>query len=197
MDGELWIARQNFEKVSGIVRTQDANNLQWQLVTYMIFDLPQNKSPFKQRISAMKKLVADNDSQYLAMIKQQKLTTNKALQKLLKEVVEQQGEGLMLHHQGALYKTKRNNDLMKLKMYEDAEATVIAHIPGKGKYKGQLGSLLVETDSGIRFKLGTGFSDEERKNPPAIGSVVTYRFTGKTRNNIPRFASYMRIRVIY
>ena len=71
---------------------------------------------------------------------------------------------------------------------------MIAHLPGKGKYEGMLGSILVETETGIRFKIGSGFSDQERQNPPPIGSTITYKFTGKTSNNIPRFASFMRIR---
>lgn len=197
LDGELWIARQQFEKVSGIVRTQDNNNQQWQQVKFMIFDLPNNHDPFKQRINKMQQLITDANSPYLELIKQQKLESIDALQHLLESTVNNQGEGLMLHHQDAFYQTKRNNDLMKLKKYEDAEATVISYIPGKGKYKGLLGSLLVENKEGIRFKIGSGFSDKERKNPPAIGDTITYRFTGKTRNNVPRFASFMRIRVIY
>ncbi|TEW54911.1 DNA ligase [Psychromonas sp. RZ22] len=197
LDGELWIARQEFEKVSGIVRTQNNHNEQWQQVTYMIFDLPNNKEPFSRRITRMQHLVEQANSPYLQIIKQQKIKDNQTLQILLNQTVMDGGEGLMLHHQGALYQTKRNRDLMKLKKFEDAEAIIIAHIPGKGKYQGLLGAILVETKEGIRFKIGSGFSDQERKSPPAIGSVITYRFTGKTRNNIPRFASYMRVRVIY
>ena len=86
---------------------------------------------------------------------------------------------------------------MKLKKYEDAEANVIDHIPGKGKYKGQLGSLLVTNGEEITFKIGTGFSDQQRQTPPKIGAVITYRYTGKTQKNVPRFASFMRVRVIY
>ena len=197
LDGELWIARQQFEKVSGIVRTQDNNNQQWQQVKFMIFDLPKSHDPFKQRVQKMQQLVTDANSPYLEFIKQQKLENIDVLQHLLETIVNNKGEGLMLHHQDALYQTKRNNDLMKLKKYEDAEATVISYIPGKGKYKGLLGSLLVENEEGIRFKIGSGFSDKERKSPPAIGDTITYRFTGKTRNNVPRFASFIRIRVIY
>jgi DNA ligase-1 len=197
LDGELWIARQQFEKVSGIVRTQDNTNQQWQHVKYMIFDLPQSPHPFGQRVAEMQHIISRSNSPYLQQITQQKLPTIKALFTLLDKVVAADGEGLMLHHQGALYENKRNNDLMKLKKFEDEEATVISYFPGKGKYQGLLGSLLVENEQGIRFKIGTGFSDKERQNPPAIGSIITYRFTGKTINNVPRFASFMRVRAIY
>jgi len=197
LDGELWIARQHFEKVSGIVRTQDSNNQQWENVTFMVFDLPKSPLTFGLRVTEMAQIISQSNSPYLKLIKQQKFPTITALFTFLDEVVTANGEGLMLHHQDAFYQTKRNNDLMKLKKFEDAEATVIAHFPGKGKYQGFLGSLLVENDEGVRFKIGSGFSDKERQNPPAIGSTITYRFTGKTINNVPRFASFMRIRVIY
>jgi len=197
LDGELWIARAEFEKVSSIVRTQNSNNKQWQQVKFMIFDLPTSSLPFTQRIKQMQQLVTATNSPYLQMIEQQKVTNAVALFSLLDKVVMDQGEGLMLHHKDALYQSKRSRDLMKLKKFEDAEATVIAHLPGKGKYVGLLGSLLVETSDGIRFKIGSGFSDKERQNPPPIGSIISYRFTGKTGNEIPRFASFMRVRVIY
>ncbi|WP_298941859.1 DNA ligase [uncultured Psychromonas sp.] len=197
MDGELWIARQQFEKVSGIARTQDNQNEQWKKIKFMIFDLPNNRTSFEQRINEMRALVADTSSPYLQMIEQQKLPNTEVLFDLLNKVVMGKGEGLMLHHQDALYQTKRSRDLMKLKKFEDAEATVIAYLPGKGKYEGLLGAILVKNEEGVTFKIGTGFSDKERSNPPPIGSLITYRFTGKTNNNIPRFASFVRIRVIY
>ncbi|WP_166369768.1 DNA ligase [Psychromonas sp. SA13A] len=197
LDGELWISRQQFEKVSGIVRTQDINNPRWQQVKFMIFDLPLSPAPFSQRIQQMQQLVDQAKSPYLQVIKQQKLTSITALYALLDKVVAETGEGLMLHHEQALYQHKRNRDLMKLKKFEDAEATVIEHLPGKGKYKGKLGSLLVKTEDGITFKIGSGFSDKERQNPPPIGATISYRYTGKTRNNVPRFTSFMRVRVIY
>lgn len=197
MDGELWIARQQFETVSGIARTQDNQNEQWKQIKFMIFDLPKSTVSFEQRINKMQTLVTDTNSPYLQMIEQQKIPNTVALFDLLNKVVMGKGEGLMLHHQDALYQTKRSRDLMKLKKFEDAEATVIAYLPGKGKYEGLLGAILVKNEEGVTFKIGSGFSDEERSTPPPIGSLITYRFTGKTNNNIPRFASFVRIRVIY
>jgi len=197
LDGELWIGRAQFEVISSIVRTQDNNNPDWKKIKFMIFDLPSSEQPFYKRVIEMQKIVEQSTNPYLKVIEQKKVANNKALQQLLDETVKLKGEGLMLHHQDALYQVKRNRDLMKLKKFEDAEATVIAHLPGKGKFKGMLGSILVETKAGIRFKIGSGFSDEERHTPPPIGSTITYKFTGKTSNNIPRFASFMRIRYNY
>ena len=57
-----------------------------------------------------------------------------------------------------------------------------------------MGALLVETPEGQRFKLGGGFSDAERGQPPAIGSWMTYRFNGLTSSGLPRFARFLRER---
>lgn len=81
---------------------------------------------------------------------------------------------------------------MKLKPHRDAEATVIGHYAGSGKYRGQLGALRVETRAGKRLYLGSGFSDAERVDPPPIGSEVTYRYRDLTPAGVPRFATYLR-----
>jgi DNA ligase 1 len=100
----------------------------------------------------------------------------------------------MLHRADALYKTGRSDTLLKMKPWEDAEAVVIGHVPGKGKYAVVLGALRVRTSDGREFSLGTGFSDEQRRNPPPVGAVVTYRYHDLTVGGLPRFASFLRIR---
>ena len=117
--------------------------------------------------------------------------------KQLNDIVKNGGEGLMLHRADSLYKSARNNDLLKLKTFDDAEAKVLDHIEGKGKYRGMMGAILVENEGGIRFKIGGGFNDFFRKNPPPVGSIITYKYFGKTKDNKPRFASFLRVREDY
>ena len=100
----------------------------------------------------------------------------------------------MLHKANALYVTGRSDVLLKLKLLYDAEATVVGHAIGRGKYAGKLGALEDETPEGIRFKLGTGFTDAQRENPPKIGSIVTYTYRDKTIKGKPKFASFLRVR---
>jgi DNA ligase-1 len=134
-------------------------------------------------------------------VAQFKLANHQTLQSLLAKTVKQGGEGLMLHRGASLYKGQRTDDLLKVKTHEDTEARVIAHIPGKGRHAGVMGALLVEMPGvdgkpGERFKLGTGFSDKQRQSPPAVGTLVTYRFRGLNNSGIPRFASFMRVREV-
>ena len=194
LDGELWIAREQFSQVSGIVRQKKASDKEWRKIAFMIFDLPGSAENFSKRIQRMKNIVNNNAAPYLKMIKQQKVQNNTELQLLLENVLSKGGEGLMLHRGGAHYQAKRSKDLMKLKKYQDAEAVVLQHLPGKGRNSGRLGAILVKTEDGTVFKIGSGFSDLQRENPPAVGTTITYKYIGKTQNGVPRFASFLRIR---
>src|SRR5262249_26953325 len=73
----------------------------------------------------------------------------------------------------------------------DTEARVIGHAPGAGKHKGKLGALICELPGGIKFNVGTGFSDDERERPPAIGAVITFRYQELSEDGVPRFPSYV------
>ena len=194
LDGELWMGRGTFETLSGIVRRKKPDNEDWRNIQFMVFDLPEDSADFDGRLRRLKKIFSAVKSPQISLVEQFRVADSAELKAALQRIVSQGGEGLMLRKANSRYRAGRTNDLLKLKLHEDAEAVVIAHLPGKGKYKGMLGSLLVETPDGKRFKLGSGFSDQERRQPPPIGAIVTYKHYGKTRNSIPRFASFLRIR---
>jgi DNA ligase-1 len=194
MDGELWVKRDYFQQTLSCIRKKVADEVCWQFIRFMMFDLPEHSGIFTERITAMQKLTNKIDSPYLSMIKQFKLTTVEQLHKTLNKIVKDNGEGLMLHQGSAYYHVGRTAHIMKLKKHNDAEAVVIAHIEGKGKYQGLLGAIQVKTNEGIIFKIGSGFSDRERHKPPAIGSLITFKYNGKTQAGIPRFARFFRVK---
>ena len=194
LDGELWLRRGAFEATLGTVRKQRPVAAEWRQLNYQIFELPGAAGNFTQRLARLKRIIADANSPYLQLIPQQRFENRADLQKKLDEVVAGGGEGLMLHRADSLYQTGRGDALLKLKTYQDAEAVVIAHLPGKGRNLGRLGALLVEMPDGRQFKIGSGFSDRERQNPPPVGALITYKYYGLSRRGIPRFASFLRIR---
>ena len=79
----------------------------------------------------------------------------------------------MLHRADSLYHSGRSDDLLKLKPRQDAEATVIEILPGKGKFSGMMGALVVKDKGCHIFRIGFGFSYNESRNPPLPGSVIT------------------------
>ena len=195
MDGELWLKRDSFSQLNSITSRKKPEQEQWQKVRFMIFDLPTHQGVFSERVQAMNHIVSQSDSRFLSIIKQQQFQDKAQLEHYYQQVITQGGEGLMLHHQDNIYHGGRTAKLIKLKPRYDAEAVVLEQLPGKGKFSGMLGALKVRNvkDNKV-FKIGTGFTTQQRKNPPAIGDIVTYSYAGLTVNGLPRFASFVRIK---
>jgi DNA ligase 1 len=192
MDGELWAGRGRFDHASSTVRTLVPDDEAWRQMRFMVFDLPEHGGEFTLRLAELKALLDETAVPWLQAVVQFRVADRAALQAVLDEVVAEGGEGLMLHRGSSTYRAGRTDDLLKYKLYEDDEARVIAHLPGNGKYDGMLGAVLVARADGMRFRIGTGFTDDERRNPPAIGSWITYAYNGLTTSGIPRFARFVR-----
>ncbi|QDL56834.1 DNA ligase [Rhodoferax aquaticus] len=194
LDGELWMGRRSFERLSGTVRRAEPQDAAWREVRYMVFDLPGSVATFTERAAELKAVVTSAGVPWLAVVDQQRGSDLATLQLQLTQTVQAGGEGLVLHRADARWQSGRSEAVRKLKAVQDDEARVVAHVSGKGKYQGKMGGLLLETAAGQRFVLGTGFSDAQRSSPPAVGAWVSYQYRDLTSKGLPRFASYLRIR---
>ena len=194
LDGELWAGRGRFEALSGAVRRHTPRDAEWQHITYMAFDMPRAEGPFSERAERLASLGQDIDWPGFQAVEQRRVNSRAELQRWLNEVVAAGGEGLMLHRADAGHVAGRSGVLQKLKLVHDADAVVLAAVPGRGRHAGRMGALRVVTPAGREFLLGTGFSDAEREVPPPPGSLITYRYRGHTEGGLPRFASFLRVR---
>ncbi len=194
MDGELWMGRKRFEDISGAVRQQTPDDGLWRQIHYRIFELPNAQGDFSVRIIEMQRLVQAAAVPWLMPVEQFRIGTAAELRQKLDAVVASGGEGLMLHRADSSYHTGRSNALLKFKLFNDAEARVLAHISGTGRNANRLGALQVETAAGLRFRIGSGLSDLQRDNPPPIGALISYRYNGLTQKGLPRFPRFLRVR---
>lgn len=194
LDGELWIGRGQFDLVSGIVRRQIPEDSAWRQVRYKVFDLPADPRRFEARMRSLDEVVATTGLTWLQAVAQIRMQSEGGLQGFLDAIVTIGGEGLMLRRAGSYYRPGRSDDLLKVTPLQDDEAIVIAHLPGQGKFDGMLGSLRVRHADGREFKLGSGFTNAQRNNPPPVGSRVTFQYSGLTRTGLPRFARFYRQR---
>jgi DNA ligase-1 len=194
LDGELWVGRDQFDALSGTVRRIEPVDAEWRQVRYLVFELPGASGDFSARVRHMRAIVAEAGIPWLQAVEQTRVSSPAALMKQLDAVLRSGGEGLMLHRADAPYVTGRSDVLLKLKPWQDAEAIVVGHVPGKGKYRDMTGALVMEMPDGKRFRIGSGLSDALRRQPPAIGTRITYRYQHLTRNGLPRFPRYLRVR---
>ncbi len=192
LDGELFGGRGEFQVTVSIVRRQDYNDL-WKDIKYRIFDAPDDKNEFKKRLEILNNWYNLNKVPYAEILKQTICKNRKHLQEELNKVLGLGGEGLIIRQASSKYVHGRSNTLLKVKATHDAEAKVIGYNPGKGKYKGMVGSLQCQMPNGLEFNL-SGFPDEMRENPPEIGTIVTYHYQEWTKDGKPRFPAFFRIR---
>lgn len=188
LDGELYMGRGHFQTVMSVCKTLKPG-LAWSNVQYMVFDSPTFDGPFESVQKYLSKFK-------LNLATQVKLIDYDHMLRLLDEVVDNKGEGLILRRPDSFWKPERSWDLLKVKKHLDAEATVIGFNWGKGKYQGMMGSLKC-VFQGKEFEL-SGFTDVERMvvNQEVVafpnGSVITFRYRELTKDGLPKEARYWR-----
>jgi DNA ligase-1 len=192
LDGELWIDRKKFQRTTSIVRRQDKSD-HWKEVSFVVFDAPAMPALFEERVAFFTDHLQRHAPPYARALGHELCKGIDHLRRELARIEALGGEGLMLRQPASKYAVGRSATLLKVKSFHDAEARVIGHLEGKGKHKGRLGALEVELPDGTRFSVGTGFSDVERAAPPAVGSMITFRYQELSDGGVPRFPSYVGV----
>ena len=193
-EGELWAGLGQFEQAASVIQQKQAPDNEWHTRRFMVFDAPAANKPFTERIAFYQSVVKQIGKPWVHAVAQNQIPSHAELTTLLQKTVQAGSEGLVLHRASSIYQSGRTDDVLKVKLHQDAEAKVVGYEAGQGKHAQRTGALWVETEQGLRFKLGTGLSDAQREQPPAVGQWVTYRYRGLTDKGVPRFASLVRIR---
>jgi DNA ligase-1 len=176
-----------------IVRRHDATDL-WREIRFLVFDAPALKEPFERRWSYLLDCLQEHQPPFAEAHLHERCHGADHLKEKLDRIELLGGEGLMLRQPGSLYEVGRSATLLKVKRFHDAEARVLEHLPGTGRHKGRMGALLVTLADSTRFSVGTGFTDVQRNNPPAVGSVITFRYQELSDRGVPRFPTFVRVR---
>ncbi len=187
LDGELWSKRGDFSNVSSIVNRKKPH-IAWKYLTYNVFEVPGAKGNFLKRLQKVK------TNKYIKVIKQIKVKDKEHLDSFLKSVEEKGGEGVVVRDGSLNYYAKRNNDALKVKSYTDEECEVVGYNEGQGKYKGLVGSLSCKMQNKQVIKIGSGLKNHQRKNPPQIGAIITFKYYGLTSKGNPRFPIFLHER---
>ena len=190
VDGELYSGRGQFEQISAAVRSSRGD---WSNLKLHVFDVPEAKGNLYERLAVLQRWLDDHPQARIVCIPQRPVQDVAQVQTFLRQVEAGGGEGVMLRDPDAAYQGGRSDQLLKVKTLHDAECTVTAHHPGKGKYTGRLGAFSCRNEYG-EFRIGSGLSDAERSDPPPVGTVITYRYRGFTAKGVPRFPTYVRVR---
>jgi DNA ligase-1 len=193
LDGELFLARKQFQRCVAIVRRQDRGEA-WREVRFVVFDAPGIDAAFEQRLDHCRSWFEREKPPFAVFHPHQPCLGADHLKAELTRIEALGGEGLMLRQPGSRYIAGRSTSLLKVKSFLDTEARVIGHTKGAGRHSGRVGALEVELRDGTRFSVGTGLSDAERADPPPIGTIIIVRYQELSTDGVPRFPSYIATR---
>lgn len=127
------------------------------------------------------------------------------IDEISKDAVSKGLEGIMLNFTDGVYECKRSKAILKVKPTYTLDLKIVRAEEGKpnGKYKGKLGSLIVDY-KGNEVGVGTGFSDKDRTElwemkDELVGKIVEIGHKGETVDKITNnpslnYATFVRIR---
>lgn len=193
LDGELWSKQGDFEFIQSVVLDAEPGP-GWKKINYHIFEAPNRKGTFFLRLDRVKEWFKSHPATHVKVIRQILIQDKSDLDRFFLDVESRGGEGVIVKNPNIPYQTGRSAHVLKVKKARDMEGVVIAINKGKGKYKNAMGSLTLKLENGVIFKLGTGFTDLVRNNPPVVGATVTFKYYGFSKNGVPKFASFLRVR---
>lgn len=192
LDGELYTKRNDFENITSITSKMN-ENAAWSEIKFYIFDIPDLNASFDKKYEKM--IDFAKNCKNIKVIEQKVAKNNQEVFAYLDEVVKNGGEGLVAREPNLIYENTRSSKILKIKKFKDDECKVIKINKGSGKYSDVMGSLdCKDIKRGVIFKIGSGFDDKMRKNPPKIGQIITYKYQNLTKNNKPRFPVFLRFR---
>lgn len=166
LDGELYGG--SLGETMSVLRTQ--RPVPGSSVRYYVFDLlavdgdslcGQSLETRRQRLEQLSRCWPD--SAPLSLLPSLPLG-GKDAESVARVLVDEGFEGAMLKRASSPYLAGvRSAEWLKVKFVEETDATILGAEAGENRLADSLGALLVKTEQGQQFKVGGGFTDEERR----------------------------------
>ena len=183
LDGDLYNKNFTFGLITSVVKTTKELHPRHDEIQYWIFDIldPQNlywEERYRMLVNAYIKYLEDgNPSKHFTILQAQNANNHQEIKGYHDKFVREGYEGVMIRRYGtvdgdmARYKTGRNNNLVKYKLYQDSEVTLINIINEK---------YLVRDDKGQEFII-----DPLPNEEPQIGKLLTIKYLPDGNGIIP------------
>ncbi len=185
LDGELWAGRGKLNAAVNSIRNKKYNN--WNILKFMVFDLPMNKQLFLHRVEKLNNLELPK---HCEVVQQTRINNKKHLMNFHKEVLNNGGEGVVIKSPTNIYYPGRTNQALKLKQEESIEIQVT-----KLKRDNDFMINGVECDFQTKlFNISAGLEKLSINNSLKIGDIITIKHQGFTSRGLPRHPVYLETR---
>jgi DNA ligase 1 len=201
LDGELYNhdLKNDFEKIISLVRktkpTEEDRLESSQMVQFHCYDIVDETKTYSERKKFIEDRVPNN---YCIKHVETGACTEEDVLFANKIFLNQGYEGSILRTDSK-YECKRSRNLIKLKDFQDTEATIIDWVEGKGKRIGTIGKFMARDSEGIEFgmpvmdnfkKLQDNFEDMKTW----VGKTATFTYFERTKAKSYRHPLFKALR---
>lgn len=201
-DGELYTDKlvNDFNKIISLTRktkpTVEDLKESRELIQYHVYDLVAAQKPtkasFADRYEFLDGLIAELNSDYIALVETKKVRDTRDLDELFQVYLEMGYEGQMVRLSTTPYENKRTKQLLKRKEFEEEEFLIHDIEEGTGNRSGMAGTIYLKKQDGAVFGSGVrGNRDSYREllqnKTKYIGTLASVRFQNYTPDGVPRF----------
>lgn len=192
---------ENFRLTTSIVNSDAEDKT---MIDFIVFDLlpidefyeGKSKLKYKERLKLLKQLKQEAEEKGLLNLNIPKIYYEgndiNVIDKYLDLATQEDKEGLMAI-KDCEWKNKRHNGLLKVKQFMTADCTITGYEEGDGKYKGVLGSFIIDY-KGNKVNVGSGYSDTQRQSywdnrDKYINRVLEVKFKEETMDKKTKLIS--------
>ena len=200
LDGELYTHQLGFENIISMVRRAkvkhpDIVKLKYHLYDMFYLDKSKNETetktktktktmPYAERFDTLFKNYKNESN--VVLVETTCINSSKEIEFLLNDYIQKSYEGLMIRGNGP-YKNGRSKDLLKYKLFQDAEFEVVGHHEGHNGIP-VFDCKVGETTFGVMMKGDVASRQDRMKNvKDYYGKMLTVKYQELSADGIPRF----------
>lgn len=113
LDGELWMGRNQFARTLSVVKQRDRGD-SWRAVKFLVFDAPQIKAHFEERMAFCENVLQCRPSVYARPVEQMRCRSAEHLEAEFGRIQALGGAGLLMRKPGSSYEVGRSPSVLEV-----------------------------------------------------------------------------------
>lgn len=210
LDGELYIEKTPFNELTKVLNADNAVipiNLKYfvyDCVPLQDWDKQKTSVTYTDRLKLIRQTLNDlQDYKKIIDTPTDRVESAAEAIEIYKKYLKNGYEGCMLKALEGKYQWKRctlkSGEMIKLKPFKSEDLEIVAVVEGEGKYQGTLGSIIVKGNNVAETSVGSGFTDEDRKEiwdnkDKYIGKIAEIKYFEISEDKVLRFPIFERMR---
>jgi len=172
--------------VKGTISDLEAHKVRatiWDVVTYEEFKAGISSAYYSNRFAFLQANVKNYGG--IGLVEHQIVSSIEDARVTFERYLNQGQEGIILKDLNSVWENKRVKHQVKFKGELECDLKIVAIEEGTGKYAGMLGAIVCESADGvIRVSVGSGFTDDQRKNlgKELLGKVAAIKYNARIKN---------------